>query len=375
MHYLDNSATSRVLPEAARAAMDAMAEGFGNPSSQHRLGIEAARLLKDSREAVASALNAQPNEITFTSGGTESINTAIFGAAFKNRHLGKHIVSTAIEHAATRNALKRLEDEGFTVTYLQPDASGHVTAEDFAGALRDDTILASVMLVNNEVGTLLPVIEMGRQLVRRCPKALFHVDAVQGLFRVPLTPKKWNCHLMSISGHKIGAPKGIGALYIQKGVNLRPYLVGGGQESGMRSGTEPMPGIAALAAACRVRQERMGEDVRRVAQLRQYLHNRVSEELPWAVWNGLSDVPHVANLSLPGCKSEVMLRVLEGDEVYVSAGSACAKGKESAVLKAMGLDKARIDSALRISFAPFNTKEDVDALIEGLKKGAAMLRR
>lgn len=375
MHYLDNSATSRVLPEAARAAVQAMEEEFGNPSSQHQLGIRAARLVKESRETVASALGAQPGEIVFTSGGTESINTALFGAAYKNRHLGRHIVSTAIEHAATRNALKRLEGEGFTVTWLEPDADGHIAAADFAAALREDTILASVMLVNNEVGTLLPVAEMGRLLGRKNPKALFHVDAVQGLFRVPLTPKKWNCHLLSISGHKIGATKGIGALYMQKGVNLRPYLLGGGQEGGMRSGTEPVPGIAALAAACRVRAASMEADVQHVTRLRRYLCERVAQELPWAVWNGKSDVPHVANLSLPGCKSEVMLRVLESGEVYASAGSACAKGKESTVLKAMGLDKARIDSALRISFAPFNTDQDIDALIEGLKKGAAMLRR
>ncbi len=469
MHYLDNSATTRVLPEAAEAAMQAMLNGFGNPSSQHSLGIAAARQLKACREAVAAALGAQPNELTFTSGGTEAINTAIFGAqhslgiaaarqlkacreavaaalgaqpneltftsggteaintaifgaAFKNRHFGKHIITTAIEHAATKNAAARLEAEGYEVTYLQPDAEGHIALEDFAAALREDTVLASVMLVNNEVGTVLPVAEMGRLLSRKCPKALFHVDAVQGLFRIPLTPKKWNCHLLSVSGHKIGAPKGIGALYMQKGVNLRPYLVGGGQESGMRSGTEPLPNIAAsghkigapkgigalymqkgvnlrpylvgggqesgmrsgteplpniaaFAEACRIRMRGMDADVQHVAELSAYLRAQVAAELPWAQWNGSADVPHVANLSLPGCKSEVMLRVLESDEVYVSAGSACAKGRESAVLKAMGLDKKRIDSALRISFAPFNTKEDVDALIAALKKGAAMLKR
>ncbi|MGM9613639.1 MAG: cysteine desulfurase family protein [Butyricicoccus sp.] len=375
MHYLDNSATTCVLPEAAEAAMKTMLEGFGNPSSQHRLGIEAARLLKDSRELVAEALGAQPGEVFFTSGGSEAINTAIFGAAFKNRHNGKHIITTAIEHAATRNACKRLESEGYEVTYLLPDADGHIALEDFTAALREDTILASVMLVNNEVGTVLPVAEMGKALSRKCPKALFHVDAVQGLFRVPLTPKKWNCQLLSVSGHKIGAPKGVGALYMQKGVNLRPYIVGGGQESGMRSGTEPLPNIAAFAEACRIRMREMSKDLQHVAGLNAYLRERVAAELPWAQWNGTADVPHVANLSLPGCKSEVMLRVLESDEVYVSAGSACSKGKESPVLKAMGLDKKRIDSALRISFAPFNTRDDVDALVTALQKGAKMLRR
>lgn len=375
MHYLDNSATTRVLPEAAEAAMHAMLEGFGNPSSQHSLGIEAARLLKESREPVAGALGAQPSEVTFTSGGTEAINTAVFGAASKNRHAGKHIITTAIEHAATRNACKRLEAEGYEVTYLKPDADGCVLADDFAAALREDTILASVMLVNNEVGAVLPVAEMGTLLHGKCPRALFHVDAVQGLFRIPLTPKKWGCHLLSVSGHKIGAPKGVGALYMQKGVNLRPYIVGGGQESGMRSGTEPLPNIAAFAKACRIRSAHMDADVQHVAALDTYLRERVAAELPWAVWNGKAGVPHVANLSLPGCKSEVMLRVLESDGVYVSAGSACSKGRESPVLKAMGLDKKRIDSALRISFAPFNTKGDVDALVAALQKGAKMLRR
>ncbi len=375
VHYLDNSATSPVLPEAAQAAMDAMTSGFGNPSSQHRLGGAAARLLKESRETIAAALGAQPGEITFTSGGTESINTALFGAAFKNRHQGRHIVTTAIEHAATRNACKRLESEGFSVTYLAPDADGQISAADFAAVLREDTILASIMLVNNEVGSCLPVEEMGAILARQCPGALLHVDAVQGLFRVPLTPKKWHCHLMSVSGHKIGAPKGVGALYTQQGVRLRPYLVGGGQENGMRAGTEPMPAIAAFAAACRVRAAHLQADNRHVAGLNAYLRAQVAEKLPWAVWNGRSGVPHVANLSLPGCKSEVMLRVLEGEEVYVSAGSACSKGKESPVLKAMGLDHARIDSALRISFSPDNTREDVDALMAGLQKGAGMLRR
>lgn len=375
MHYLDNSATTPVLPEAAQAALDVMLRDFGNPSSQHRLGLEAARLLKESRETVASALGAHPGEVVFTSGGTEAANTAIFGAAIKNRPFGRHIITTAIEHAATRNACKRLESEGFAVTYLQPDMDGHVSVADFEAALREDTILVSVMLVNNEVGTVQPVAEIGRLLGRRCARALFHVDAVQGLFRVALTPKKWGCHLMSVSGHKIGAPKGVGALYVQKGVHIRPYLVGGGHEGGMRAGTEPLPAIVAMAAACRSRMESMEADVAHVAAVREYLDAQVAAALPWAVWNGASDVPHVANLSLFGCKSEVMLRVLETDEVYVSAGSACAKGKESPILGAMGLEKARIDSALRISLAPFNTKEDIDALVAALQKGAAMLRR
>ncbi|MFQ6832974.1 cysteine desulfurase family protein [Butyricicoccus pullicaecorum] len=375
IHYLDNAATSRVLPAAAEAAVHMMREEFGNPSSLHKMGIEAARVLKDSREAVAAVLGGTPAETYFTSGGTESINTAIFGAARKNRHAGRHIVTTAIEHAATLNACRRLESEGFEVTYVQPTADGHILAEDMENAMREDTILVSCMLVNNEVGTVLPVTEIGRALKRKNPSALFHVDAVQGLFRLPLTPKKWNCDLLSVSGHKIGAPKGIGALYMKRDVRLAPYIVGGGQESGFRSGTEPMPQIAAFAAACRERAAQMDEDVAHVAMLKDYLTEQVNAKFDFVQWNGQGDVPHVVNLSLPGCKSEVMLRVLESKDVFVSAGSACSKGKESPVLRAMGLDKKRIDSALRISFAPFNTKEDVDALLEGLEAGVRMLRR
>ncbi len=375
IHYLDNSATTRVLPEAQEAALYAMREMFGNPSSLHRMGIDAARCLKESREAAAAAMGCTAAEVYFVSGGTEGINTAIFGAAHKNRHLGKHIVTSAIEHAATLQACHRLEGEGYTVTYIQPDAQGHICAQDVAEAIRKDTILVTLMLVNNEVGTVLPVAEVGKILKQNCPQALFHVDAVQGLFRVPLTPKKWNCDLMSVSGHKIGAPKGIGALYMKREVRLAPYLVGGGQESGFRAGTEPVPQIAAFAAACRVRAAQMEADIAHTVALQAYLRQQVELHLPWAVWNGTPDIPQIANLSLPGCKSEVMLRVLESRDVFVSAGSACAKGKESHVLRAMGLDKARIDSALRISFAPYNTNTDIDALLAGLQAGANMLKR
>lgn len=375
IHYLDNSATTMVLPEAQEAAVYAMREMFGNPSSLHRMGIDAARCLKDSREAAAAAMGCTAAELYFVSGGTEGINTAIFGAARKNRHLGKHIVTSAIEHAATLQACRRLESEGYTVTYIQPDTEGHISAQDVIGAIRQDTILVTLMLVNNEVGTVLPIAEVGKALKQKCPQALFHVDAVQGLFRVPLTPKKWNCDLMSVSGHKIGAPKGIGAFYMKREVRLAPYLVGGGQENGFRAGTEPMPQIAAFAAACRVRAAQMEADLAHVAALKAYLRQQVETYLPWVVWNGAPDIPHVVSLSLPECKSEVMLRVLESRDVFVSAGSACSKGKESHVLRAMGLDKARVDSALRVSFAPYNTNEDIDALVAGLQAGAKMLKR
>lgn len=375
MHYLDNSATTQVLKESAEQALKLMLEDFGNPSSQHSMGIKASKYLKEYRETVAKAMGCQVSEITFTSGGTEAINTAIFGAVHKNRHIGKHIITTEIEHSAVKNACKRLEEQGFEVTYLKPDQDGHILVKDFENSLREDTIFVSVMLVNNEVGTIQPVKQIGEILKNKCPKALFHIDAVQGFFKTELTPKKWNCHFMSVSGHKIGAVKGIGALYISKDVKIRPYIVGGGQENGMRSGTEPMPSIASFSKACEIRQKNMTNDIEHVQKLSEYLTNKLENEVKGAVLNAKPDVPHVVNISVNGCKSEVMLRVLESRDVYVSAGSACARGKESTVLKAMGLDNKRIDSAIRISFAPFNTYEDVDALIEGIKQGIKMLKR
>ena len=233
----------------------------------------------------------------------------------------------------------------------------------------------AVKLVNNEIGTVQPVEQLGKLLKAKAPKALFHIDAVQGLCRVRLAPKKWNCDLMSVSGHKIGAPKGIGALYVKKGLRLPPLTFGGGQERGMRPGTEAVPNIAAFAKACEIRMAHFDEDYAHVQELADYLKQQVSAELPDAAINGEGDIPHVVNLSMPGCKSEVMLHVLEGDEVYISSGSACSKGKQSGVLKALGLPKTRTDSALRVSFAPFNTKEDVDAFIAAVKKGAKMFRR
>ena len=375
MHYLDNAATTRVLPEAAEAAMHAMCEGFGNPSSLHQMGIDASRPVENSRKTIASALGCLPEETFFTSCGTESTNISLRGAAHLHRHKKGRVITTEIEHAATLNTCKQLAAEGFDVVFLAPDEAGHITPTALEEALTEDTILLSCQLVNNEIGTVQPVAELGALLRAKAPDALFHIDAVQGLCRVRLTPKKWNCDLMSVSGHKIGAPKGIGALYVKKGLRLPPLMFGGGQEKGLRPGTEPLPNIAAFAKACEIRMAHFDEDYAHVAELAAYLKEQAAANLPDAAFNGEGDVPHVVNLSLPGCKSEVMLRVLEGDEVYVSSGSACSKGKQSGVLRALGLPKARTDSALRVSFAPFNTKEDVDAFIAAAQKGVKMLRR
>ena len=374
MHYLDHSATTFVLPEAAEAACRVMTQQFGNPSSVHKMGIEASGILEDARRSVASLMGADPSEITFTSCGTEAINTAVFGAAHR-RGRGKHVVTTAIEHSATLNACRRLEQEGYEVTYLEPDEGGHISVADLRTALRPDTVLLTCMLVNNEVGTILPVKEFGKLLRKKCPNALFHIDAVQGLARIPIKPKLWNADLLSVSGHKIGAPKGIGALYIRKGVHIAPLLYGGGQERGLRPGTEPLPNIAAFGTACRLRASCIEQNAARVAELTDYLETRIAQRFPWAVQNGSPDLPYVRNYSFPGCKSEVLLRVLEMHEVYVSSGSACNKGRASHVLAAMKLPHERIDSALRISFSPSNTEADIDALLDAVAEGAQRLKR
>lgn len=374
MHYLDHAATTAVLPEAAAVACKVMTEQFGNPSSVHKMGIEASGILEASRRQVAALMNADPSEITFTSCGTEATNTAIFGTC-RRRGRGKHIITTAMEHSATINAVKRMEQEGFEVTWLQPDADGHIALSDLTAAIRPDTSLLTCMLANNEVGTLLPVKEFGKVLKKKAPNALFHIDAVQGLARVPLKPKLWNADFLSVSGHKIGAPKGIGALYIRKGVRIQPLMVGGGQERGMRPGTEALPNIAAFGEACRIRLEQMDKNYAKVEALCAQLKDGLAQQFPWAVYNGANDIPHVVNVSFPGCKSEVLLRVLEMHDVYVSSGSACARGKASHVLAAMKVDHERIDSALRISFAPSNTPEDVAALLSALDEGTKRLRK
>lgn len=375
MHYLDNAATTRVLPEAAEAATNMMLRTFGNPSSAHRLGIEAAKELEHSRNVVAGVMGATPDEVVFTSCGTESINTAVRAVAHLNRHRKGHVITTMLEHAAVKQSFEWLKAEGFSVTYLQPDTRGHIVEETLVQALQEDTVFFSCQLINNEIGTMQDLELLGKALKQACPNALFHVDAVQGLFKTQLAPRKWNCDFMSVSGHKIGAPKGIGALYHKKGLRMPALLHGGGQENGLRAGTEALPNIVAFAKACEVQLLRNQESNVHIVALAAYLQKQIEEKLPYAHSNATSDVLHIQNISVLGCKSEVMMRMLEAEDVFVSSGSACAKGKQSSVLKAIGLPKERSDSALRISFAPDNTTQDIDALICAIQKGAAMLRR
>jgi len=366
--YLDNAATTRVCPEAVSAAVEAMDVHYGNPSSVHRLGLEAEKLLTGARGAVADALGCTAEEVYFTSGGTEADNWALRAGTKLGRRRGKHLITTQIEHDAVLNTAKALEQEGWEVTYLAPGPDGRVTAEAFAAALRPDTVLASVMLVNNETGARQPVEALAGLLHRQNPGALFHTDAVQAFLKEPFSPAALGADLVSVSAHKVHGPKGVGALYVRKGVKLPPLLLGGGQERGLRSGTEGLPQIAAFGAACRV----YGDCHDRVAALHARLTVRVTEEVPQARLLP-TDTPYLLSLSLPGYRGEVLMNYLESRDIFVSRGSACAKGRRSHVLTAMGLPADRIDGTIRVSLSRLNTEADIDAFCDALRDAADTL--
>lgn len=373
-HYLDNSATTQVLPSVAQKAMEMMVEEFGNPSSLHTKGFRARKLLEEARGLVADRLGAQPEEITFTSGGTESNNLALFGAAQARCRLGNKIVTTAAEHDSVLNPCHALEKQGFEVVYLKPDATGRLPEDALMDAIDEKTILVSVMLVNNETGAIFPVQAAGRAIRRKKAPALLHVDAVQGFGKMPFTVKKLGVDLLTLSGHKIHGPKGIGALYVKKGVRILPQALGGGQERGMRSGTESVPLICALGEA--VRQLPQPEEaLSQVGKLNALLREKL-EQLPGVVIHSPEDgLPYVLNFSAGRVRGETMLHFLAERGVYVSSGSACGKAKPSHVLESMGLPKEQVESALRVSFSRFSTQEDVDALVEGLAAGLRTLAR
>lgn len=373
-HYLDNSATTQVLPAVAQKAMELMVEEFGNPSSLHTRGYRAKKLLEEARSQVAQVLGAQPEEITFTSGGTESNNLAIFGAAQARRRLGNKIVTTAAEHDSVLNPCRALEKQGFEVVYLKPDSSGRLSEDELMEAIDDRTILVSVMLVNNETGAIFPVETAAKAIRRKKAPALLHTDAVQGFGKLPFTVKRLGVDLLTLSGHKIHAPKGIGALYVKKGVRILPQALGGGQERGMRSGTESVPLICALGEAARLLPPAQ-ETLDRVGELNALLRREL-EKLPQVTVHSPEDgLPYVLNFSAGRVRGETMLHFLAERGVYVSSGSACGKAKPSHVLEAMGLPKDQVESALRVSFSRFSAPEDVDALVEGLKAGLDTLAR
>lgn len=380
--YLDNSATTVVCRAAAEKALQVMTVCFGNPSSLHTVGIEAERELTAARQSVARLCGAAPDNILFTSGGTEANNLAILGAAAAKRRQGRHVVTTAMEHPSVAAAFDQLEQEGYTVTRLSPgafgsDGSGIIEPEQLEKALRPDTVLVSIMLVNNETGAWMPCQQLVPIVRKHAPNALFHTDAVQAAGKMPLQAEKWDVDLLSVSGHKFHAPKGVGALYIKKGVRILPRVYGGGQENNLRSGTEPMPAIAAFGAAVEdlppydqqwahyeQLQNRLLEGLKSSPALAEVVLNRPERA-----------VPYIVNLSVPGIRSEVMLHFLADKGVFVSSGSACSKGKGSPTLTAWGLPADRIDSALRISFCRFNQPEDVDRLLEALEQGCRQLIR
>lgn len=368
MHYLDNSATTIVRREAAEKAVSFMTDNFGNPSSLHRLGYDAKCGLEAARDILAKSLGAQSSEIYFTSGGTESDNMAILGAAAAGRRRGNKIVTTAVEHSAVLSAMKELEARGFEVVYLQPDLYGNITEGQIAEAIDQHTILVSIMLVNNEVGNIYPVQAAAAAIRRSKAPALLHSDAVQGYMKLPFTVRKLGVDLLTVSGHKVHAPKGTGLLYVKKGVHIPPLQFGGGQESGLRSGTEALPLAAAFAEAVRLAENPI-ELRPKIAALKDSLLQGLSAFPEIDINSDPDCLPYILNFSAGKVRAETMLHFLSDRAIYVSSGSACGKAKPSHVLTAMGLSPERIRSSLRVSFSHLNSEEDVDALLKALRQG------
>ena len=367
MIYLDNAATTPVPKAVADAMYDVLTHRFGNPSSQYPAGTEMKKAVEGWRAVVADALRCESSRLYFTSCGTESDNWAIQAALWQNRHRGRHIITTAVEHSAILEPCKLLAQQGYEVTYLKPDRTGRITAAQVADALRDDTALVSVMLVNNETGCVFPVKEIAALLRRRGSGALLHCDAVQGFLKVPCDPEGWGVDMMSLSAHKLGGPKGIGALYIGQRVrNPRPLLPGGGQERGVRSGTEATAQIAGFAKAVELRREDYEGKLAHMAALKDYCRTQLLT-IDGMVCVGEGTAPHILAMSLVGYPSGNIVTDLGAQGICISAGSACHQGKASHVVSALGLDKKTAAGVIRISFSPDNTEADVDALCRALK--------
>ena len=368
MIYLDNSATTQPCQEAVEAVTQALTEQWANPSALYGFGFDAAASLRTARHQVAKAMGAEPDRVFFTSGGTEADNWAIFSTVKRLGKRGKHIVTTAIEHHAILNCMKDLESRGFEVTYLQPDSMGRISADDLKAALRKDTILVSVMMVNNETGAVMPIAQMAKLTHKLCPDAFFHTDAVQGFLKVPFQAKSLGADLISISSHKVHGPKGAGALYISPRLKSFPaFMIGGGQEGGYRSGTEATPAIMGFAAACAAVSASFKEDISREKELLEALANKL-ENMDGVVVNGCHEAPHILSLSIPGVPTQNSINILQDSGICVSAGSACAKGHRSHVLTAMKLSESRMDSSFRVSLCRDTAQEDMDALVKGIQK-------
>ncbi len=374
MIYLDNSATTAVLPSVAQAMVEVMTNGYGNPSSLHTLGVEAETAVTTARGAVARLIGASAEQMVFCGSGTEANNLAILGgAAAKNRR--PHVaVTTALEHPSVAACFDELEKQGWSVTRLIPNEDGVVTPEQVANACTADTTLVSIMAVNNETGARFDIPAMAAAVKRIAPEALFHTDCVQAAGKIPLFAQRWGVDLLSVSGHKLHGPKGVGALYIRKGVRLLPRTLGGGQERGLRSGTEPVPAIVGFGTAA-AQVMPFAEQEKHYTQLRQTLLSELKAFPDVRLHLPVGGVPYITNFSLVGFRSETLVHFLASRGIFVSGGSACSKGKHSPVLTAMGLPEREIDSSLRISFSYHNTKEEIHALAAALKEAAATLQR
>ena len=365
--YFDNSATTKVLDCVKDAVVDAMCVNYGNAAAKHRKGVEAENLIREAKKAIADTLKVQEKEILFTSGGTESNNTALIGTALANRRAGKHLITTGVEHPSIYNTMSFLEEMGFEVTYLPVDHLGHISLEDLEKAIREDTILVSVMYVNNEVGAVEPIEAISQCIKKKNPKTLFHVDAIQAYGKYKIRPKKQGIDLLSVSGHKIHAPKGVGFLYIRDGVKIRPILFGGGQQKGMRSGTENVPGCVGLGVAAREAYKDFDARIEKLYTLREHLIAGL-KPLGGVTINGSEDrtnAPQIVSASFEGVRSEVLLHALEDKGVYVSSGSACSSNHPgiSGTLKGIGVKKELLDSTIRFSLGDLNTEEEVNYAI------------
>ena len=367
MIYFDNAATTRVIPDAATAATASMCVDFGNPSSLHGLGIAAEKTVTEARATIASALFCDPSEIAFTSCGSESNNLAILGAVAR---AGKkrHFITTSYEHPSVLEVAKKLAHDGFDVTYIEPRADGNIFPGDVAAAVREDTFMVSVMSVNNELGSLMDIPAISRAVKIKNPDVIFHTDAIQAFLKVPIDTRKYGADIISISGHKVHAPKGIGAIYIRRGTGITPQLLGGGQERGLRSGTEATGQISAFSVAVKEAGKTQAEDFVKISKLTEKLKSEL-EVLPNVhVLAPLNRAPHILCVSFTKYPSEVVMRLLEEDEIYISAGSACSKGKKSHVLRAMKVPEKLIASAVRISLSRFSTEEEVEKFLSVVRK-------
>lgn len=378
--YLDNSATTRCTEAVRDIVVRTMMEDYGNPSSMHNKGVEAERYLKDAREIIARTLKAEGKEIYFTSGGTESNNWALIGAAMANKRAGMHIITTAVEHAAVLQPMQYLEEQGFSVTYLKVDREGHISLKELEEAITDQTILVSVMYVNNEVGAVEPIGEIGKLIKAKNPGTLFHVDAIQAYGKYRIYPKKLGIDMLSVSAHKIHGPKGAGFLYVDSRVKIKPLILGGGQQKGMRSGTDNVPGIAGLSMAAKEIYTDFEAKIAGLYEKKQFFIDGI-KAMPEASLNsqeGENSAPHIVNVSFVGVRSEVLLHALEERGIYVSSGSACSSNKKlpvSTVLREIGLSAQEAESAVRFSFSVHTTQEELAYCLEQLKEIVPMLKR